>query len=121
MFTNIALGFAGVFTVYNLLFMLIGLIVGIIFGALPGFSATMAVAVFVPFSYVLDAGTAMLLLSGVYCGAIYGGSIPAVLLGIPGTPASVPTSMEGHPLLKKGEGGQALGLVTFATSFGGLL
>ncbi|ERF59891.1 tripartite tricarboxylate transporter TctA family protein [Treponema socranskii subsp. socranskii VPI DR56BR1116 = ATCC 35536] len=121
MFTNIALGVAGVFTVYNLLFMLIGLIVGIIFGALPGFSATMAVAVFVPFSYVLDAGTAMLLLSGVYCGAIYGGSIPAVLLGIPGTPASVPTSMEGHPLLKKGEGGQALGIVTFASSFGGLL
>ncbi|MGI5174360.1 tripartite tricarboxylate transporter permease [Treponema sp. OMZ 840] len=120
MFTNIALGFAGVFTAYNFLFMVIGLVVGIIFGALPGFSATMAVAVFVPFSYVLDAGSAMLLLSGVYCGAIYGGSIPAVLLGIPGTPASVPTSMEGHPMLKKGEGGQALGLVTFASSFGGL-
>lgn len=81
---NIALGITGVFTLENIAFMILGVVVGIIFGALPGFSATMGVAVFVPFSYVLEPGAAMLLLSGVYCGAVYGGSIPAVLIGIPG-------------------------------------
>lgn len=51
----------------------------------------MAVAVFVPFTYVMEPGPALLLLSALYCGGVYGGSIPAVLVGIPGTPASAPT------------------------------
>jgi len=117
---NIALGITGVFTLENIAFMILGVVVGIIFGALPGFSATMGVAVFVPFSYVLEPGAAMLLLSGVYCGAVYGGSIPAVLIGIPGTPASVPTAMEGLPMLRRGEGGGALSLVTLASTIGGV-
>ncbi|MDC7245693.1 MAG: tripartite tricarboxylate transporter permease [Sphaerochaetaceae bacterium] len=121
MFENILLGISGVFTLENILFIIIGVVVGIIFGSLPGFSATMGVAVFVPFSYVLEPGAAMLLLSGIYCGGVYGGSIPAVLIGIPGTPASVPTSMDGRAMVKRGESGKALALVTFASSFGGLL
>jgi putative tricarboxylic transport membrane protein len=120
MLQNIILGFAGVFTGVNFIFMILGIVIGIIFGALPGFSATMGVAVFVPFSYILGPGAAMLLLSGIYCGAVYGGSIPAVLVGIPGTPASVPTAMDGRAMLEKGEGGKALALVTFASAIGGL-
>lgn len=119
MWENIVLGFAGTFTLENILFMILGTVIGIIFGALPGFSATMGVAVFVPFSYVLEPGAAMLLLSGIYCGGVYGGSIPAVLIGIPGTPASVPTAMDGRFMVNKGESGHALALVTFASSFGG--
>ncbi|GHU08255.1 C4-dicarboxylate ABC transporter permease [Betaproteobacteria bacterium] len=119
MFENILLGLVNVFTPFNLLICLGGLIVGVIFGALPGFSATMGVAVFVPFSYALEPDAALLLLSGVYCGGVYGGSIPAILLGIPGTPASAPTSFEGRALTKQGKAGQSLWLCTFASAFGG--
>ena len=119
MIENILLGLQGAFTLQNLLFQFIGVSIGIIFGALPGFSATMGVAVFVPFSYVLEPGAAMLLLSGVYCGGVYGGSIPAVLIGIPGTPASVPTSFEGRAMVAQGKSGEALATVTLASSFGG--
>lgn len=108
-----------VFSLNNLLFSLIGLVVGTVFGALPGFSATMAVAVMVPFSYVMDPQPALLLLSGVYCGGVYGGSIPAILIGIPGTPASAPTAIEGRVLTQRGESGKALGYCTLASAFGG--
>ena len=99
---NIMLGFANVFQLSNLLVCIGGLFVGILFGALPGFSATMAVAIFVPFTYVMEPGAALLLLSALYCGGVFGGSIPAVLVGIPGTPASAPTALEGKALVKRG-------------------
>ena len=121
MIENLLLGIAGTFTIESFLFMILGVVIGIIFGALPGFSATMGVAVFVPFSYVLEPGPALLLLSGIYCGGVYGGSIPAVLIGIPGTPASVPTALEGRALVAKGESGHALAIVTFASAFGGFM
>lgn len=118
---DILVGLSNVFTPVNLLLCLGGLLAGIIFGALPGFSATMGVAVFVPFSYALEPESALLLLSGVYCGGVYGGSIPAILLGIPGTPASAPTAMEGRSLTRRGESGRALALCTFSSSMGGFL
>lgn len=117
--SNVLIGFANVLQPINLLICLGGLAVGVLFGALPGFSATMAVAVFVPFTYTMNPGAAFLLLSGLYCGGVYGGSIPAVLVGIPGTPASAPTALEGKALVKKGEAGRALNLVTLASAFGG--
>lgn len=112
-------GLSAVFLPHNLLICIGGLIAGVIFGALPGFSATMGVAVFVPFSYALEPQQALLLLSGVYCGGVYGGSIPAILLGIPGTPASAPTAFEGRALTERGESGRALALCTFSSSLGG--
>lgn len=119
--SEILVGLTAVLTPYNLLICLVGLFVGVLFGALPGFSATMAVAIFVPFTYSMEPGSALLLLSGLYCGGVYGGSIPAVLLGIPGTPASAPTALEGNALVRKGEAGRALHLVTLASVFGGFL
>lgn len=104
----------------NLLFIFIGLAVGVFFGSLPGITATMGVAVMIPFSYYLEPSSALLLMSGVFCGAIFGGSISAVLLGIPGTPASLPTAWEGYPLARRGEAGKALHLVTAASTFGGI-
>ncbi|MCD8082200.1 MAG: tripartite tricarboxylate transporter permease [Clostridiales bacterium] len=117
--SNILLGLSNVVQPMNILICLGGLVIGVLFGALPGFSATMAVAVFVPFTYTMEPGSALLLLSGLYCGGVYGGSIPAVLVGIPGTPASAPTALEGKALVKKGEAGRALNLVTMASAFGG--
>lgn len=119
MLSSIAAGLVAVFMPHNLLICIGGVIAGIIFGALPGFSATMGVAVFVPFSYALEPQQALLLLSGVYCGGVFGGSIPAILLGIPGTPASAPTSFEGRALTERGESGRALALCTFSSSVGG--
>ncbi len=104
----------------NLLYIVLGLAVGVFFGSLPGITATMGVAVMVPFSYYLSPNAALLLMSGVFCGAIYGGSVSAVLLGIPGTPASVPTSWEGYPMARRGQAGRALHLVTLASVFGGI-
>ena len=119
--SDILIGLTAVLTPYNLLVCILGLFVGVLFGALPGFSATMAVAIFVPFTYSMEPGSALLLLSGLYCGGVYGGSIPAVLLGIPGTPASAPTALEGNALVRKGEAGKALHVVTLASVFGGFL
>lgn len=121
MLENILVGLANVFQPDNLLICVVGLFVGVLFGALPGFSATMGVAVFVPFSYVMEPQAALLLLSGIYCGGVYGGSIPAVLLGIPGTPASAPTAMEGRALTAQGRSGEALAMATFASTVGGFL
>lgn len=115
----ILVGLTYVMQPMNILICIGGLAIGVLFGALPGFSATMAVAVFVPFTYTMNPGAALLLLSGLYCGGVYGGSIPAVLVGIPGTPASAPTALEGKALVKKGEAGRALNLVTLASAFGG--
>jgi len=117
--SNIMLGLGNALQPLHLIWCLIGLSVGTLFGALPGFSATMAVAVMVPFSYVMEPQAALLMLSGVYCGGVYGGSIPAILVGIPGTPASAPTAMEGQALVKKGRSGDALGMCTFASAIGG--
>jgi putative tricarboxylic transport membrane protein len=105
----------------NLICMIGGLFIGIFFGALPGFTATMAVSVFVPFSFWLAPDSALLLLSGLFCGAIYGGGITAILLGIPGTPASLPTTFDGVPMVKRGETGRALGVITFCSSMGGFI
>ena len=118
---SIMIGFSNVFQLSNLFVCVGGLFVGVLFGALPGFSATMAVAIFVPFTYVMEPGPALLLLSALYCGGVFGGSIPAVLLGIPGTPASAPTAWEGKALVQKGEAGRALHIVTLASCFGGLV
>lgn len=118
---NVFLGLNNILQLNNILICLGGLFIGILFGALPGFSATMAVAIFVPFTYVMEPGAALLLLSALYCGGVYGGSIPAVLVGIPGTPASAPTALEGKALVKKGEAGRALHLVTLASCFGGVI
>lgn len=114
-------GFSAALQPQNMLFIIIGLLFGVFIGSLPGMTATMGVAVMVPFSYYLPPDTAMLLMSGVFCGAIFGGSISAVLLGIPGTPASVPTAWEGFPLAKRGEAGRALHYCTAGSVFGGIV
>ncbi len=118
---DILLGFSSVVQPMNILICIGGLFIGVLFGALPGFSATMAVAIFVPFTYVMEPGPALLLLSALYCGGVFGGSIPAVLVGIPGTPASAPTALEGKALVRKGMAGQALHHVTLSSCFGGTL
>ncbi len=81
---------------------LIGTFMGLVFGALPGLTATMAVALLIPITYSLDAVTAIGMMLGAYVGGIAGGAVSAILLNIPGTPSAVVTSIDGYPMAKQG-------------------
>jgi len=100
--------------------LLLGTVAGYVMGALPGFSATMGVAIFVPFTYGMDSNAAFAFLIALYCSAVFAGSIPAILIRTPGTPANICTIYDGYPMAKRGEAGRALGLSTWASIFGGL-
>ncbi|MEM7462887.1 MAG: tripartite tricarboxylate transporter permease [Pseudomonadota bacterium] len=96
----------------------VGLILGILVGSLPGFTTVMAMAVLLPISFFLDPLVGIPFLVGVYKGGIYGGSIPAILVGIPGTGASVATTFDGPALAKKGKSRKALDMALYASVFG---
>lgn len=104
----------------NLAAVVIGVIAGICIGALPGLSATMAISVLIPFTFGMDPLVALGMMAGIYNGAMYGGSIPAVLLRIPGTPAAVATSFDGYPMAQQGKGGYALQVAVVSSAIGGI-
>ncbi|PIE33578.1 C4-dicarboxylate ABC transporter permease [candidate division KSB3 bacterium] len=110
-----------VFTVKVLFMMFVGIAGGMAIGALPGLTATMGVAILVPFTFTLDPLTSLVMLVGIYIGAIQGGSIPAVLIRTPGTPAAAATTFDGYPLALKGEADKALASALFASFFGGMV
>ena len=109
-----------IFGVIQFIVAALGCFIGIVFGALPGMTATMAVAVFLPMTYVWDLGTSMYFLLGLYVGGISGGLVPAILINIPGTPSSITAGYEGHPMAKRGEGVKALRTAITASLIGGL-
>jgi len=100
---------------------LAGTVIGIIFGAIPGMTATMAVAVCLPMTYSLGLVNGMALLLGLYVGGISGGLVPAILLGIPGTPSSITTTFDGYPMAQQGMGEKALRIGIFASFVGGMI
>ncbi|PLX35635.1 MAG: C4-dicarboxylate ABC transporter permease [Hyphomicrobiales bacterium] len=93
---------------------------GIVCGALPGLGATIGIALLIPFTFGMDPIIALPMLAGVYAGAIYGGGITAVLLGVPGTSADAATVFDGHPLAKKGLANKGLTASVSASAFGGM-
>ena len=97
---------------------LLGVTLGIIWGALPGLSTTMAMALLIGLSTGMSQSVAIMFMLGVYTGSVFGGAISAVLINIPGTPDAVPTMMEGYPLAQRGEGGLALGTAIAASFMG---
>ncbi len=103
-------GMAAVFSLQILSLLFLGTIVGIIFGAIPGLTATMAVALFLPITYSMGAAAGISLLVALYIGGTSGGLISAILLKIPGTPSSIATTFDGGPLMEKGQGAKALGI-----------
>lgn len=96
-------------------------LLGIFVGSLPGLTATMGVALLTTLTYKLDGNTAILVLMCMYVGAIYGGSRSAILLNIPGTPASAATSLDGYPLAKAGQAGHAMAVATTGSALGTLV
>lgn len=114
-------GFATVFTLKIMLYILIGVVVGIIFGAIPGLSAAMAVALCLPLTFGMSAIEGIAMLVGLYTGGVSGGLISAILINIPGTPASIATCFDGHPMAKRGEAGKALGVGIVFSFLGGTI
>lgn len=104
-----------------LLVMVAGCIGGIIIGAMPGLTSVMGVTLLLPFTYGMDMTTGMAMLLAISFGAIYGGSITAILIGTPGTPASAATMIEGRQFAARGEGGRALGISTVSSWIGGTI
>ena len=114
-------GFGTVFMPFNFLLSIFAVGAGIMVGALPGLTATMACALLVPVTFGLDTVPAFVLLLGIYCGAIYGGSIAGILINIPGTPAAAATMLDGFAMSRKGQAGKALGMACIASSVAGLI
>jgi len=113
-------GLANIFYPKMLLLIWGGTFLGMVVGALPGLSATMGVAILLPVTFYLPPDQGICLLLGIYTGGIYGGSISAILLNIPGCPASLMTTLDGYPMSSKGEGGRAIGLATTCSFLGGM-
>ncbi|MDA9770473.1 tripartite tricarboxylate transporter permease [Emcibacteraceae bacterium] len=111
--------FLGVLEWNTLLMIFLGVTGGIIIGSLPGLTATMGVALLVPFTFGLPFNQSIGMLLGIFSGSIYGGSISAILISTPGTPAAAATLLDGYPLTKKGEAGRALSMSVFASFIGG--
>jgi putative tricarboxylic transport membrane protein len=106
------------FSLTNILLLLGSTILGIIFGAMPGLTATLGVGLLTTLTYGIDTNAAMITLLGMYVGAVYGGSYGSICVNIPGTAAAAATAMDGYPLACKGEAGRALGLTTTASFIG---
>lgn len=121
MFDALFLGLSAILEWQNILAMAAGVIGGVLAGAVPGLSATMAVALLLPLTYGLSPLFALGLMAGMHNGAAYGGSIPAILLRIPGTPAAVATTFDGYPLARSGRVAHALKVSVLSSAVGGVV
>lgn len=112
---------ADVFQWHILLGIALGVIGGLVIGSIPGLTSTMAIALLVPVTFTMDTTQALTLLMGVYCGAISGGLVAAIVLNIPGTPASASTCLDGYPMSQKGKTIEALGIGVYSSMIGGTI
>lgn len=116
---NLMMGLSVAADPINLLYCLVGVIVGTIIGALPGIGPSAGIALLVPLTFGANPTAAIIMLAGIYYGAMYGGSITSILINVPGDSASVMTTMDGYPLAKAGRAGAALGMSAFASFIAG--
>lgn len=114
-------GLQNVFTLSNLVAMLIGMAIGITFGAVPGLNANIGIVLCLPFTYGMEPIPAMLLLLSVFCGASFGGSISAILIGTPGTNNAAMTVLDGYPMSQRGRPFQAIITALVASTVGGVI
>jgi putative tricarboxylic transport membrane protein len=119
-FANLFHGFVVVLQPHNLGFMLLGIVLGVIVGVLPGLGGANGIAILLPLTFSMPPTTAIIMLSCIYWGALFGGAITSVLFNIPGEPWSVATTFDGHPMAQQGRAGEAL-TASFTSSFVGAL
>lgn len=115
----LVVGLVNTFDPLNLLMIVAGLAIGVLAGALPGITMLNAIVLVLPFTYLMDIVPSLLLMIGIYCGGIFGGSITGILFNIPGDPMNVPTTWEGYKLNKKGFVSKALGMAIMCSAIGG--
>jgi putative tricarboxylic transport membrane protein len=108
-------------TPFNLALAVAGVVAGTAIGALPGLTATMAIAVLIPFTFGMPPASGLIALGAIYTGAIYGGAYSAILLNTPGTPSAIATTFDGYPMAKRGDGDLAVTLACIASVTGGLV
>lgn len=121
MFELVGTALGNIFTLMNLLYINLGLSMGIVFGAIPGLTATTGICMLLPITFGMETIPAMLLLLGLYCGGVYGGSITAILIRTPGTVGAAMTVLDGNTMAAKGHPGKALDIALKASTYGGLL
>ena len=121
MWENLLFGFQTVFNVVTILLIILGVTIGIVLGAIPGLTGAMAIALIVPFTFGMDTVNSITLLLAIYCGGIYGGSISAILIRAPGSPASAATIFDGYELAKQGKAVKALKMAVNASVIGNLI
>ena len=112
--------FTSVFSLDIILCLAIGTFAGIIIGALPGLGTVLGLVMALPFTYTLEPGPAIALLLAIYVSSIYGGSLSAILINVPGTPQSAASVFDGYPMAQRGDGALALGYATIASFIGGI-
>src|SRR6186713_3082859 len=117
---NLIHGFAVVVQPFNLLLMVVGIILGVIVGVLPGLGGANGVAILLPLTFSMSPTSAIIMLSCIYWGALFGGAITSILFNIPGEPWSVATTFDGYPMAQQGRAGEAL-TGAFTSSFIGAL
>lgn len=121
MFEGIANGLGTALAPFNLLMVALGCFAGTFIGLLPGLGPISAVALMIPLTYGLDPASGMILMAGVYYGAVFGGSTSSILINAPGTASTVATSFDGYPLAQSGQAGRALALAAYASFTGGTI
>jgi putative tricarboxylic transport membrane protein len=118
---NLAAGLTASLEPLNFSMILLGLAIGIVAGALPGITMLNSIVLVLPFTYLMGIVPSLLLMTGIYCGGVFGGSITGILFNIPGDPMNVPTTWEGYQLNKKGQARLALGMAIMCSAIGGFL
>lgn len=119
MFDGIMLGLSTVLDWNNLLYVIVGCFVGTFIGMLPGLGPITAIALMIPITYSIGADSGMILMAGVYYGAIFGGSTSSILINAPGVAGTVASSFDGYPLAKQGHAGKALAIAAYSSFIGG--
>jgi TctA family transporter len=118
---NLATGFSVALTPANLAFCFLGVLIGTLVGVLPGIAPITTIAILLPFTFTLPPASAMIMLSGIFYGAQYGGSTTAILVNLPGESSSIVTCLDGHQMAKQGRAGPALAIAAIASFFAGTI
>ena len=121
MIGQMAQGFAQLAHPVTFLYLAGGFLLGLVFGAIPGLTATLAIALLLPFTFGMEVTDALVMVAGIYMAGIYAGSITGITLNIPGAPSGAISTDDGHALMKRGEGTQALGMSAMSSAIGGLI
>ncbi|MFG6147822.1 tripartite tricarboxylate transporter permease [Halobacillus sp. B23F22_1] len=112
-------GFQVAFSIEGILFVFIGVFIGTFIGMMPGLGPISAIAIMIPVTYGMDPTTALVMMAGVYYGAVFGGSTASILLNAPGISGTVATAFDGYPMAKRGEAGKALAIAAVSSFVGG--